>query len=123
MIEARDDPACRHEVGTPGCVMDRLEIVVQGNPLVRAGRISVDYLRGERRELDPIEYGRERLGWEETAESLGRGITVAAWDALADEASRPRRLPVASNEGGFSEFSSLGRHSRSPDRSDGTPRD
>lgn len=85
---------CPHEVGTPGCVMDSLAHVVQANLAVRSGRIGLDHLREERRTLDPLEFGRERLGWWEDAAATGRGFAVEAWLALTDRGSKPKKLPV-----------------------------
>ncbi|HEY9417211.1 MAG TPA: hypothetical protein VIQ30_20825, partial [Pseudonocardia sp.] len=51
-------------------------------------RISYDYVRSERRTLDPVEFGRERLGWhedppnEDEPEDLAKA--KAAWPGLAD---------------------------------------
>lgn len=85
---------CGHEVGTPGCVMDREDLWLVANPAARAGRIAMDYLREERGALPPGEFGRERLGWWDEPGGLV-SLTGTAWAALKDRTSKPLPWPLA----------------------------
>ena len=83
------DVRCRHEPDTPGCALDREDFWLAANP----GRVPMDFIRKERRALDPAGFSRERLGWESDPAGESR-LTAEAWLALADEQSRPEPLPV-----------------------------
>jgi hypothetical protein len=90
-----DDPgcasgaSCSHDPGTDGCVMDDMGVVVAGNPAAAAdvGRIGEGFLCSERLALPPSEYGRERLGWGESATSESTDKLVEFWLAQQDSAS------------------------------------
>ena len=56
------DPACVHEVGAPGCVLDDPNEWQKANPAM-GRRIDPGYIAQERRALTPAEFARERLGW------------------------------------------------------------
>ena len=56
------DAMCRHMPGTEGCVLDDESKWREANPAL-GRRISIDYVRSERRALSPSEFMRERLGW------------------------------------------------------------
>lgn len=61
---------CTHVYGTPGCTLDREDYWAAGNHAMRRGRITVQFVRAERRALGGttehvLEFGRERLGWEQ----------------------------------------------------------
>lgn len=67
--------------------MDREDYWLIANPAARIGRISLDYLRQERKALPPLEFARERLGWwDEPLMSLAP-IPIDRWDARADPLS------------------------------------
>ena len=85
---------CLHEPGTPGCVMDDESLWLRANPAAVAGRISMAYLRAERRALPPEEFARERLGWGDEPGQVGAPFTVAEWDALATDSPQPGPSPV-----------------------------
>jgi len=55
----------------------------EANPAV-GRRISIEYLRQERRALPPNEWARERLGWWEDPVAGDTGISVELWEACAD---------------------------------------
>lgn len=80
---------CPHYVGYAGCAMDKREYIIMANP--QAGRrITWDYLEGERDALDPLEFGRERLGWhDKPAVEDGPLISKDMWQKLEDVNSRP----------------------------------
>lgn len=87
-------PKCQHDPGTAGCVMDDERLWLMANPAAVVGRISMTYLRAERRALPPEEFARERLTWAEEAGQAGAPFTVAEWDALATETPEPGPAPV-----------------------------
>lgn len=53
---------CSHALEVQGCALDDIEYIRQSNPALER-RITIEYVRAERRELPPEEYGRERAGW------------------------------------------------------------
>lgn len=55
--------ACDHGKRTPGCGCDNPEFWRQANPAVASGRITIEYIAKERRNMPPKEFGRERMGW------------------------------------------------------------
>lgn len=85
------DAACTHALGVEGCALDDIEYIRQANPALER-RISVEYIRNERRTLasKPDEYGRERAGWWDKpdvgAEAL---IKPDRWNELVDAKSEP----------------------------------
>lgn len=85
-------PECPHTVDTPGCALDDESLWPLANPAL-GRRISVDYVRAERRALPPEEFGRERLGWFTDPAGVG-GMALEAWSDCADEESKPTGRPV-----------------------------
>ena len=84
------DPECRHKPGTGGCQLDDLDKVRQANP-AHPRRISLEYIRSERRAMPVAEYMRERLGWWEDPPREDESTSpfpVEQWHALADSDSR-----------------------------------
>ena len=80
-------PGCSHLVTMQGCVLDRRELIQLANPMA-GRRISWDYLRDERRELPPLEYARERLGWwDEPDSATAPPISVDDWRHQLDPES------------------------------------
>ena len=80
-------PGCSHLVTMQGCVLDRRELIQLANPMA-GRRISWDYLRDERRELPPLEYARERLGWwDEPDSAAAPPISVEDWRHQLDPGS------------------------------------
>jgi len=73
-------------MGSAGCALDDPANIQSANPMV-GRRITWDYLRQERRLLQPpAKFGRERLGWHDNALSDLQPISVEAWDALVADA-------------------------------------
>lgn len=85
-------PECPHVVGTEGCVLDDEQLWRMSNPAV-GRRISLPYLRAERRALPVEEFGRERLGWHTEPAGAG-GMPLEAWEACTDRQSMPKGRPV-----------------------------
>ena len=85
-------PDCPHTVGTEGCVLDDEKLWKLANPAL-GRRISLEYVRRERRALPPEEFGRERLGWF-TDPSGGLVVSLEAWHDCTDEKSKPTGRPV-----------------------------
>jgi hypothetical protein len=80
--------ACTHALDAKGCGCDSLELVKAANPAV-GRRISLDYVRGERRALPPAEYARERMGWWDDPVGGETPIKPEAWALCLDEESEP----------------------------------
>jgi hypothetical protein len=80
---------CGHEITSEGCQLDDEDRWTQANPAI-GRRISVDYIRQERRALPPDEFARERLGWWEDPPVDGSGVVFPpeAWTACRDTASQ-----------------------------------
>lgn len=78
---------CSHAVGVDGCQLDNEELWPHANHSL-GGRISYEYVRGERRALPPREFGRERLGWDESIITGARPIDGKAWSDLVDIRSK-----------------------------------
>ena len=77
------DPQCSHLNGSEGCQLDDIDYLRIGNPAA-GGRITEDYLRGERRTFGTspemvAEHLRERTGW---------------WDDPPQSDDAPRLFPL-----------------------------
>ena len=83
--ESCSDIMCRHTPDTPGCQLDDETKWAQANPAL-GRRISVDYVRAERRALPAVEFMRERLGWWEDppTQSDQQVIPSDSWDERLD---------------------------------------
>jgi len=87
-----EDAECPHYAGFAGCAMDKREYVQMANP--QAGRrISWDYLEAERDGLDPLEFGRERMGWHDKpfvadGPLISRDMWRSRWDPKSLISSR-----------------------------------
>jgi hypothetical protein len=80
---------CSHELDVAGCGCDKPEMLARANPAL-GRRISLEFiLDTERRNMPAAEFGRERMGWHDAAESEVQVITAAAWAARADAVSEP----------------------------------
>lgn len=85
---------CTHLYGTPGCRFDDEERWKRANPAVGV-RITLDYIRNERRSMVPAEFGRERLGyWDDPPEEADKAIPAGDWDDLRDGRSEVVDEPV-----------------------------
>jgi hypothetical protein len=80
------DERCDHQRDTEGCAADDPEQWRKANPALER-RISIEYVRAERRALPPEEFVRERLGWWEDPIAGDSGIPAADWSACADRAA------------------------------------
>lgn len=82
-------PECSHLFGVEGCRYDDERRYYRANVGLHRGRITIQYVRDERRSLDPGEFGRERLGyWDEPdGEDDLVGIESEDWAALEDPGS------------------------------------
>lgn len=78
---------CLHTVGSPGCALDDEAQWAKANHAL-GKRITYDYVRAERRTLEPREFGRERLGWHETPVSESGDIDLVGWVKSLDPASK-----------------------------------
>jgi hypothetical protein len=86
-------PECPHTTDTDGCSLDDEYLWKLANPALNR-RISVEYIRAERRALPPEEFGRERLGWFTEPAGVDVEALVELWSACADPESRPSSRPV-----------------------------
>ncbi len=77
---------CDHELERPGCALDDETRWAASNPAL-GRRITIDYIRAERRALPPVEFARERLGWwdEPGGEPV---INLTVWGESLDEDSK-----------------------------------
>ena len=69
---------CDHELSAVGCALDDETKWLQANPQM-GRRITVSYIRNERRALDPVEFGRERLGWWDEPGELAHIFGAEKW--------------------------------------------
>lgn len=86
-------PECPHEYGTDGCSLDDETRWRAANHAMGRGRITVEFVRAERRSLPPREFARERLGWWDDPVSVVNEL-LAHWADCADETSAPAGRPV-----------------------------
>lgn len=91
--ESCADENCAHQVGSDGCLLDRVDLWQRANTLlgrVRANGtgLTVDYVKAERQAMPPSEFARERLGWwDEPVEHEERKIPIGLWNDRADAGS------------------------------------
>jgi hypothetical protein len=86
-----EDPPCRygkecsHLYGVEGCALDDEARWARANHTA-GKRITFEYIRAERRTLEPREFGRERCGWWEDppTEDESKAIDAERWASLAD---------------------------------------
>ncbi|MEU0040236.1 hypothetical protein [Streptomyces sp. NPDC006333] len=83
----KDGDDCTHALDVEGCGCDDMRLVQAANPAI-GRRITVTYVRGERRALPPAEYARERMGWWDDPLVVETPIKAADWAACLDEESR-----------------------------------
>jgi hypothetical protein len=94
---------CTHQLDTAGCVLDDEGRWWSANP---TRRVSVDYLRSERRALPPAQFAVERMGWWDDPPSAGAGV-LPGWSELVDVAAKPTR-PVFGVDVGEDRLVSIG---------------
>lgn len=87
---------CSHLYGVDGCRYDDEARYRRANLGVARGRITIEYIEDERKDLDPAEFGRERLGyWDDPDESDDLvGIDDDTWEELEDVDSEIEGEPV-----------------------------
>lgn len=78
---------CPHSAGTPGCALDDEDRWLQANHTL-GKRITIEYVRAERRALPATEFGRERLGWHEIPVAGSGAIDIGQWAKLLDGTSK-----------------------------------
>lgn len=90
------NPDCEHDLQATGCQLDDEAKWHQANPAL-GRRITVEYVRQERRALPPEEFMRERLGWWEDPpeEGVATVFPLDAWRACRDEDARVPDGPVS----------------------------
>jgi hypothetical protein len=83
-------PQCDHRPGSEGCLLDDEQRWAEANPAL-GRRITVSFMRSERRALPPDEFAREILGWWDEPAAGPDGIPAELWakcakrDAVVDE--------------------------------------
>lgn len=76
---------CTHRYGTVGCQLDNRRLWLQANHSA-GDRIPEQFIAGERENMPPDEFARERMGWWE--EPAGESpITTSMWNLGADPTS------------------------------------
>jgi phage terminase large subunit-like protein len=85
-------PQCQHLIGLPDCQLDDEVRWARANPTL-GKRITVTFVRGERRALPPAEFGRERLGWWDDPAEESASL-LADWLECADPESTAPGRPV-----------------------------
>lgn len=83
---------CPHEYGTSGCSLDDETRWRAANHAIGRGRITIEFVRAERRALPAREFGRERLGWHD--DPVGVVELLKQWLTCTDETSAPASRPV-----------------------------
>lgn len=78
---------CLHAPGASGCALDDEEAWQRANPALKR-RITIEYVRSERRTLDALEFGRERLGWHEVPVDEAGAIDLVGWAKSLDPGSK-----------------------------------
>lgn len=106
------DPRCWHGLDAAGCALDDEHRWQLANPTVGA-RVSLDYLRSERRALPPREFARERMGWWDDPPAAA-GQLLPDWPDRVDAAAQPTR-PVFGVDLGEDRLASIGVAWRRPD--------
>lgn len=79
--DACESQTCEHELGTPGCALDDLDLLKLANPALDR-RITRDYIVAERQALPVAEFGRERAGWWDEDEDAVALFGSGAWEAI-----------------------------------------
>ncbi len=85
-------PRCTHALGSLGCRLDDEARWWRASTTL-GKRITLDYVRAERRALPPEEFARERLGWWDEPDT-SVAIPLSAWLGRIGAEGRPDR-PVA----------------------------
>lgn len=108
------DP-CSHAVGTPGCALDREDLIRAAN-LTIDKLMDIDFVLGtERLALTPEDYMGERLGWwQDPPVGGGDALDVERWADLPDLREQPRPPLVFGVDVGEDRTASIGAAWRRP---------
>lgn len=95
-IEFTDDmggdcafPGCDHAPVREGCRLDDERRWFRANPAL-GRRITLEYVRAERRGMPPMEFARERLGWwDDPVDMSGHVFPPDSWDRCRDASAAP----------------------------------
>ncbi len=96
-VKCRAEDRCAHELDDPGCALNDVELWRQANPGLRAGRVSLESMRKQRRILagTPLEFMREFLSWwEDPAVEDGAALDYDRWKTLAADPGERGDQPV-----------------------------
>lgn len=105
-----DDEQCPHAPRTPGCALDRADLVREAN-LAADRRMDVEgwVLGVEREQLPPLDYMAERLGWwQDPPNATGGDLDLARWGDLVDKRAEPARPLVFGVDQGEDRLVSIG---------------
>lgn len=83
-----DQLSCLHEVGTPGCMLDREDLLRLANPAL-GRRIAMETIQAFRKLMPPAEFIREFFGRWDDPETALSAISLVDWRALVDAKSSP----------------------------------
>lgn len=81
---------CSHRPDTPGCALDREDLLYDANPaLGMPDRLQLEFIQQtERRSMPPTEFTRERFGWwDDPAEVHSIAMPEEVWKRCADPTS------------------------------------
>jgi phage terminase large subunit-like protein len=87
------EPACDHAITRRGCLLDDEDRWYRANPAL-GRRITVEYVRAERRAMPPAEFARERLGWWDEDPDEGRALSPEQWAGCLEYGSEIVGTPV-----------------------------
>lgn len=113
-----DQEQCIHAPRTPGCALDRADLVREAN-LAADRRMDVEgFILGvEREQLLPLDYMTERLGWWQDPPNASNGdLDLGRWLTLADAEAKPARPLVLGVDQGEDRTVSIGCVWLRPDR-------
>ena len=85
------EEGCLHQLQADGCALDDEANWHRANPAL-GRRITLDYVRSERRALPPEEFARERLGWWDEVGTADAAFGPGRWEACAG--SKPEGATV-----------------------------
>lgn len=81
------EPDCDHAVTRTGCRLDDEERWKRANPALGT-RISLEYVRAERRAMPAEEFARERLGWWDEADDHQTVFAPGVWESRRQPGSQ-----------------------------------
>lgn len=82
-------PACDHALGSLGCRLDDEARWHRSNTQL-GRRMTIEYVRAERRALPAAEFARERMGWwDDPVDLSSMAVSPEVWATLANPQPRP----------------------------------